>query len=270
VHVSLCKILAFIRRDYRVDVSYKVAFAFELLRSGMPVVSVFFIAKLVDGVQARSLGVHGGRYFAFALLGVAVSQYLLTVLGTFGDVIRRSQMEGCLEAMLSTRTRATAVAACSCIYTYLSKFIGVVLILLAGGALGISYQNSNWLAASVIFLLTIFAFSGLGILSAAFILVFKKGEPIMWLMGALSSLLGGVLFPVRLLPPWLKWVSYALPIRYSLDAIRGAILEGNSLLDLQEQALALMGMACVFMVLGLWCFSRAVERGRQNGSLAQY
>jgi ABC-2 type transport system permease protein len=41
---------------------------------------------------------------------------------------------------------------------------------------------------------------GLGIISAAFIMRFKKGNPVTWMVATASELLGGVYFPIDVLP----------------------------------------------------------------------
>ena len=62
-------------------------------------------------------------------------------------------------------------------------------------------------SAVVVFLVSELAFSSIGILSATFTLVFKRGDPILWLFGGLSWLLGrGVFYPVEVLPHFLRKV----------------------------------------------------------------
>ena len=270
MRMILYKAAAFIRRDFVIDISYRFAFAFNLLTALFPIFSVFFIARLVDASRPEVLGAYGGGYFPFALIGVALSEYFVVALRTFAGSIQRSQLEGCLEATLSTRTRPEMVVICSSIYTFGSKTVHVLLALIGGLLLGARYCPAGIPAALIILVLTVAAFSGLGILSAAFMLVFKKGQPIAWLMGSLNSLLGGALFPVAILPGWLKCVSAVLPMTYSLEAVRLAALRGHSLWELRGHVLALLAMASVLIPLGVFCFAKAVHKGRRDGSLMQY
>lgn len=265
------KAIAFVRRDYIIESSYKFAFVFELLTSVFPVLSFYFIAKLIGGDGAKSLSRYGGKYFPFAMIGVAVTQYFMLALRTFSITIRRSQMAGCLEAMLSTPTRPETVVVFSSLYSFLMKLLHVVLVLAVGGLLlGVDYGNSDFASAAVILLLTVLTFSSLGIFSAAVIVVLKKGDPIEWVFGSLSSLLGGALFPVTVMPEWMQTISAVLPITYSLDAMRLAILKGHSIFMLWKQIAILGGMSLVLLPVSVWCFSRAVEKGRRDGSLMHY
>jgi ABC-type polysaccharide/polyol phosphate export permease len=59
--------------------------------------------------------------------------------------------------------------------------------------------------------LTICAITSIGFVSAAFILVFKKGDPLNWGFSVLSWLLGGVYYPITVLPEWLQHLALSHP-----------------------------------------------------------
>jgi ABC-2 type transport system permease protein len=265
------KAIAFIKRDYIIESSYKLAFVFELLTTFFPLVSFYFIGRLVGSQADSRLARYGGQYFPFALVGVAFSQYLLLALGTFSRTVRRTQMAGCLEATLSTQTSPQAVVILSSLYCFGTKLLHILLVFVLGWLVfRVDYGKANFLSASVVLLLTAAAFSGLGILSAALIVVLKKGDPIEWMFGAASSLLGGAVFPVEVMPRWMQCVAVIFPITYSLEAMRMAILRGYSVIMLWKPLAILAAMAAVLVPLGVWAFAAAVEKGRRDGSLMHY
>jgi ABC-2 type transport system permease protein len=130
--------------------------------------------------------------------------------------------------------------------------------------------GANYLAAIVILILTITSFSCLGIISASFIMVFKKGDPISWIITSLSWLIGGVYYPVSILPQWLQKFSYFLPITYSLEGMRMALLQGYSFQQLLSNILALFFFTIVMLPASLYTFKFAVTKAKINGTLAQY
>ncbi len=265
------KTIAFVKRDFFIDSSYKFAFVLELLATVFPILSFYFVGKLIHARTVESLSRYGGEYFPFVMIGIALTQYFMLALRTFAGTIRRGQMAGCLEAMLSTATRPETTIILSSLYAFLSKMFHIIVVFgISGLFLGVSYSRSDFLSAGVILFLTISTFSSLGILSAAIIIVLKKGDPIEWIFGSLSSLLGGALFPIDVMPPWMQNVAMLLPMTYSLDAMRLAVLEGYSLPMLWRQATILSAMAVVLFPLSLVCFSRAIEKGRCDGSLMHY
>jgi ABC-2 type transport system permease protein len=269
--LTIRKARAFIQRDFRVESSYKFAFVFELATSVFPVFSFYFIGKLVDTGGAGSLEKYGGRYFPFAMVGVAFSQYYMVALGAFSGAIRRSQMAGCLEAMLSTRTGPGAVVVYSSLYSFLIKTVHILLVFAVGGLfLSAHLGNANLPAALLTVALTVAVFGSLGIFSAAFIVLLKKGDPIEWLFGAASSLLGGAAFPLAIMPGWMRHLAAFIPITYSLEAMRLSVLRGYTVSMLWKPLSILAAMAVVLLPLSVWSFTGAVEKGRRDGTLMHY
>lgn len=265
----LRKAWAFLRRDFQIETSYRFAFVFELFVALLPVLIVFFIGRLVT--DGRSSVARYGGYFPFAVVGAALAQYFLFSLRTFADTIRRSQLAGCLEAILSTRTSPELLVLLSSMYSFLVKLIHMALILaVAGLALGVDYGRASIPTTILVMGLTVLTFASLGILSAALIIWLKKGDPIEWVFGSLSALLGGALFPVDVMPTWMQHVSAVLPMTYSLEAMRRALLLGHGVGQLWPELLILAGMAVVLGPLSLLAFRQAVIKGRCEGTLLHY
>ena len=51
-----------------------------------------------------------------------------------------------------------------------------------------------------------------------------------------SMVLSGFIFPIRSMPEPLQWITYAVPARYYLIALRGIILKGTDLSPYWDQA----------------------------------
>ena len=71
---------AFLRRDFKVALSYRVAFIMQIAMIFVAVPLFFFLGNVVDGAKVKSLEAYGGSYFGFLLIGVAllVTYYLLS------------------------------------------------------------------------------------------------------------------------------------------------------------------------------------------------
>ena len=119
-------------------------------------------------------------------------------------------------------------------------------------------------------LLSIASFSGIGIISAAVVLLVKKGDPVTWLLGSVSSLLAGVYYPVEVLPGWLEPLSRVLPLTYALDAMRLSMLQGHSIADLCSDIFALLAFTVILTPLAFLVFKKALKRAKKEGSLIQY
>lgn len=267
----LPKLLAFIRKDYQVESSYKMAFTLSIISSFLPLIAFYFIGQLMSQNAVDSLEKYGGDYFAFALVGLSFSRYFQLAISTFSNSIRRAQMAGCLEAILSSRTDPREMIIYSSVYSFLASGIQLVLMFFIGWLfLDFSFASINILSTGVALFLSLITFVSLGIFSAAGTIVFKKGEPFAWFFGAFSALFGGVYFPVSIMPDWLEQISVVVPIHYALEALRMTILQGSSITAISHQLLVLAFMAVCLFPLSVWMFVWAVEKGKKDGSLMHY
>ena len=265
------KALTFIKRDFIIATSYRFAFLLQIAGILFSVLTFYFLARMFGGTAVPYLEPYGGDYFSFVLIGIAFSTYLMTGLGSFSGSIRNEQMMGTLEAMLVTPTRTSVIIVFSALWNFIFTSIRVLAYLLVGVFLfDVNMSNANIVAALITLILTIICFSSLGILSASFIMVLKQGDPINWAFSAVSGLLGGVFYPITVLPQWLQNFSHILPITYSLRAMRHALLQGYSLAALAPDIVALALFSLVMLPLGIVAFKFAVRRAKEDGSLIQY
>ncbi len=263
--------LAFLRRDFRLQTSYRLSFVLQIAGILFSLASFYFVAQLFGQAVIPQLQAYGGDYFAFVLVGVAFMGYQGVAMTSFSDTIRSGQMMGTLEAMLVTPTRLSTILVSSSLWSFAFTSFQVLLYLFLGMVLfGLHLDRVNLMGAILAQILTILAFSGIGILSASFIMVFKQGNPINILFGAVSGLLAGVMYPIEVLPTWLQPLSYLVPLTYSLRAMRRAVLRGDSLETLAPDLLALAAFAVVTLPLSFLAFRFAVRRAKVEGSLTQF
>lgn len=267
----LYKAIAFLRMDFKTELSYRFSFLLTIAGISFSVIMFYFISKLFGKAASPYLEAYGGDYFSFVIIGIAFSGYLSTSLHSFSNAIREGQMLGTLEAMMVTPTGITSLILFSSLWSFISETIEVLIYLLAGVIIfGLELGRANILSALIVMILTILSFSPLGIISASFIMVFKRGDPIAFFFGTASSLLGGVYYPITILPSWVQNLSYLLPITYSLRAMRYALLKGYSLSEIASDLYALGLFSAVMIPLSIIAFNYAVRKAKEKGSLGQY
>lgn len=262
---------AFVKRDASLAISYRLSFLLQFLGIFFTVATFYYLSTLVGGAMAEHLEGYGGEYFPFVLLGLALSTYMMLGLQNFSAKIREAQMMGTLEIMLLSPTRLSTILLASSLWAYLFGSLRVIVVLLLGAIVfGVSFAQANIPAALVILLLSVTSFAGIGMISAAIVVVLKKGDPIAWAFNGLSALFAGVFYPVAVLPDWLQGFSALLPLTYALNAARLVVLQGYSLYEVRFDILALVCFSAVLLPLGLLCFRFAVKRAKIEGSLVQY
>jgi len=263
--------LAFLRRDWRLQLSYRFSFLLQFFGIFFNLLVFYFLSKLVGDSAAPYLEPYGGNYFAFVLIGLAFSGYFGVGLNSFSANLREAQTTGTLEAMLMTPTRLSTVIMSSSIYDYGFVTFQVFVYLALGGLLfGVQLDKGNTPAALVVLVLTIIAMTSLGIIAASFIMVLKRGDPVTLLISSLAVLLGGVYYPVQLMPQWLQQLSRLVPITYSLDAMRRTLLADASFQEIMPDIIALAIFGIVLVPVSLLVFRYAVHRAKVDGSLAHF
>jgi ABC-2 type transport system permease protein len=263
--------LAFLRRDFALALSYRLSFLLQIGGIFFSVAIFFFLSELFGTTVAPQLEEYGGNYFSFVLIGLAFTGFLGLSLTSFASSIREGQVMGTLEIMLLSPTHLSAILLSSSLWGYLLTTLRVVLYLIVGAfVFGADLGNANIGGALLIMLLSIASFTGIGVLSAAVVLIVKKGDPVALIINGVSSLLAGVFYPVAVLPDWLEPVSSVLPLTYALDAMRLAMLQGQSIYELRSDILVLLVFTVVLTPISFLVFRRALKRAKQEGSLIQY
>jgi ABC-2 type transport system permease protein len=101
-------------------------------------------------------------------------------------------------------------------------------------------------------------------------MILKKGDPFNWIFTSLSWLLGGIYYPIEVLPHWAQKLAQFLPITHALEGMRLAILRGYSLTALLPHIIPLSIITFFLLPVSLHIFRFALKKTKINGSLIQY
>lgn len=261
----------FLKRDALIAISYRTAFVTQLVGNLLILAVFYFIGKLFEGAEIESLGRYGGNYAAFLLIGIALTDSLGVSVSTFAAQIREGQMTGALEATLMSPVKLWRILVYSSLWSYILSALRFVLYLALGLLFfSVDLEQADLGASLLVFALTVFAFAGLGMIWASIVMLVKRGEAILNLLGGAFMLLGGVMFPIAVLPQWLQFFSSLIPLTYGLEGMRLALLQGYGITQLVDTIFALGVFAVVLITLGLMSFNASVWLVKERGSLTQF
>jgi ABC-2 type transport system permease protein len=267
IHV-LRKIAAFFLRDFGIARGYRSAMLLEIVEALLGAATFYYLSRFVESPELSRALPRGSNYFAFALVGFAFLDYLGVALNAFDASLEEARQNRTLEALLVTQTPLPVILIGSAVYPFVALALRTCVYLAWGALLfGFSLHAANWLGAVVILLASILAFAGLGIISASYSILFKRGNPAKWLVLGLSGLVGGMMYPVSVLPPPLQVVARLIPVTYSLEGMRSALLAGSGWMDLWPSIFALIVFAAVLLPLSFAVFAWALRRTRITGTL---
>jgi ABC-2 type transport system permease protein len=265
----LRNLFAFFKRDFGIENSYHVAFVFQLFETLFAVASFYYLSHFVQSPELTSALPAGNTYFSFALVGIAFLDYMYVALNTFDQTIEEARRNGTLEAMLVTDTSVPMILAGSSLFPFVISSLRTGVYLTWGLLLfGFPSKGANWPGAFLVLGASVLAFAGLGILSASYLLLFMRGNPAKWLLLGLSGVVGGMMYPVSVLPHWLQVVARVLPVTYTLEGLRAALLGGAGLGELWHPIRVLLLFALVLLPISWMVFSWALRRTKILGTLA--
>jgi ABC-2 type transport system permease protein len=259
----------FFRRDLYIAKSYRSPFVMEIIQALFGTAMFYYVARFVDSPELRQTLPQSGGYFAFALVGFVFLDYLSAAIDTFDRSLEEARDTGTLEHLLVTQTSLPAILAGSALYPFAATTLRIAVYIAWGALLfGFPLRSANWFAVFLVLLVSLLAFSGLGVLSACYLLLFKRGNPAKWLLLGISSVAGGMLFPVSILPDWLQFLARLNPITYALDAMRASLLGSASLRGVLRPVGILLLFALVLLPLSMTAFAAALRRTKSTGTLA--
>jgi ABC-2 type transport system permease protein len=263
--------LAFARRDFLNLASYRFSFIMGLASLLFYLLIFFFVGRVFSGLGSAYLSRYGGQYFPFVVIGLAMQTLAGAGLGGLSQVIAGEQYLGTLEPLLGRRGGGFRILAAASLSRYIPSSGRLAAYLVLGAAVfGVSFRWGGIPVFIAVTALTVAAYFGLGMLSAAFMLVFKQGNPVTLFFGQLAALLSGVYFPVEVLPDWLRAVGAFIPLTYALDAARVALLGGAASGPPAVTMAVLGAFAVAALAVGSFAFRWALARAKRDGSLSQY
>jgi ABC-2 type transport system permease protein len=265
---TLRDLLHFFGRDLRIASSYRSPFVLEAIEALFGAAVFYYVARFVDSPELRQVLPQGSSYFAYSLVGFVFFDYLNAALDTFDHSLQEARDGGTLEPLLVTQVSLPVMLVGSAFYPFAATTLRIAVYLGWSAALfGFPLHSANWLSVFLVLLATLLAFSGLGIFSAAYLLLFKRGNPGKWFLLGVSSVVGGMLFPVSILPDWLQFIARLNPVMYALDAMRAALLEGSSISGIAHPLLILFLFATALLPASTAAFAWALRRTKTTGTL---
>jgi ABC-2 type transport system permease protein len=264
----LREVWLFFWRDLTIARTYRTVFVLEAIEALFGSAMFYYVARFVDTPDLQHALPQGGSYFSFSLVGFVFLDYLNAALDTFDRSLEDARDSGTLEHLLVTQTSLPVFVAGSAIYPFVATTLRIV-VYVAWAAILFHFplQSANWISVFTVLLVTLLAFSGLGILSASYLLIFKRGNPAKWFFLGISSVAGGMLFPVSILPDWLQMVARFNPVTYALEAMRASLLGGAGVAELWRPITILLLFAVVLLPVSMFTFAWSLRRTKITGTL---
>ena len=269
--VELRKLAAFVRRDFLVAWSYRLSFVTGFLGLVGGALVFYFVGLMVDPAAIPPVDGKQVSYLEFAIVGMTLGGFLHLGLERVSAALRNEQLMGTLESLLTTPTSSGTVQVGSVLFDLLFIPLRMAILLTTLAlAFGLGLELGGVPEAVVLLLFFMPFVWGLGVLSAAITLTFRRGAGVVGLLIAGLTLVSGLYFPVGLLPGWLEAAADVNPLAIAAEGLREALLGGSSWGSIAPDILLLTPLSLVSLAVGTLAFRLALRRERRLGTLGAY
>lgn len=258
--------LAVLRRDLHVYLSYRTRIVSQLLTSVFSLTLFYYVSRLVhvDGFGSPS------SYFGFVVVGIALVSVMYSCFSV-PELVRQELVAGTFDRLLLSPFGAVRGVMAMTIFPLLYSFAMAAFTL--GLACVIFGLNLHWstVPLSVPMMgLVLLAFLPFGLLFAALTIVVKQGSVgTSWVI-ALISIVGGLYFPVSLLPHWLQETTKLQPFTPATNMLRHLLVNTPLSGSAAGSLLRLVAFAGVLLPGSLYMLARAIRFGQQRGTIIEY
>ncbi|HMK45363.1 MAG TPA: ABC transporter permease [Methanocella sp.] len=203
-----------------------------------------------------SLSSPGFNYQEFLFPGILGQTLLFTAMFMGISVIWDRQF-GFMKEILVAPISRTSIFTGKMLGVGTSAMIQGLIVLALGAIIGVPlglYQLG--MAIPLMALITV-GLVCIGLILASLMTSLESFGTIATFVNMPMFFLSGALFPVSVLPLWLKWAFYLNPLTYGVDALRTVIMSGwQPLLPLQYDILIICIFDLAVIVVGTYAFSR--------------
>jgi ABC-2 type transport system permease protein len=265
----MTRMLAFAQRDLRLTLSYPFALVMPFISIAVTVAGFAFLSRLINPHAPLDAGAGHLNYFTYVVLNLAFMLLLNQALQAASNAVRRDQLAGTLEPIVSTTTSLPLMILGSSLWPMSFAAVQAGAYIAFAQVFGLHFGHVEVLGFALTLLAAMTCMAAIGVFAAAAVLRFRQTPPSSFLVGSAAALLTGVLFPVHLLPPPLQIVSWLLPLTHALHGIR-ASLAGAPFAAVSSDILWLSVASALLIPIALVAFRAALTQVRIDGTLASY
>jgi ABC-2 type transport system permease protein len=258
---------AVMKRDILVFRSYRLRLVSQLVTGLPPVALTYYISRLVS-VKSFS---NPDEYFAYAVIGFVILQVLYSTVGTLPARVRQELVAGTFERFVVSPFGAAAAVVSMTVFPF--------VLALVGGASTIAFavlvfgMPMHWPTVGLGVPLAVFgclSFAPFALLGAAAVIFVKQAQSATSLAVTGISFIAGFLFPVSLLPGWIRWMSEVQPFTPTVDLLRHVLAGSQLQAGLTTELLKMGVSAAVLLPAAVWVLSSAIRLSQRRGTIIEY
>jgi ABC-2 type transport system permease protein len=254
------------RRDAILFVSYRTQLVAQFLGPLFSITVFYYISHLLTSKRIHS----PGGYFGFVIIGLVIVQILTISLGIMPVTVRQELVSGTIERFLVSAHGPVNGILGTMLFPLANALLsGTVMLLLAALVFGLPLASTAPLAIPVALLGTL-AFMPFALFLVALVMAFKQISSATQFIVSGVAIVGGLYFPIALLPSWIRWMSDVQPFTPATDLLRHLLVGAPLMHPALVELLKLAAFAAALLPLGFMLLRGAIRYGQRVGTIAEY
>jgi ABC-2 type transport system permease protein len=257
---------AVFRRDLHVYMSYRTRMVSQLLTSVFSLTLFYYISRLVNVSGFAS----PNQYFGFVVVGIALVSVLYSCFA-IAEQVRQELIAGTFERFLLSPLGAVRGMVAMTLFPLLFSFVLASTTLGLGVVLfGLELHWSTVPFSVPAMVLALLSFIPFGLFFAAITVATKQGNVgTSWFI-ALVSIVGGLYFPIELLPDWVQAFSEVQPFTPATELLRHLLTGSPQANSTLITVAKLAGFAMLLVPASLFALREAIRYGQRRGTIIEY
>jgi ABC-2 type transport system permease protein len=227
-----------------------------LTRAVQPVLWLLVFGEVLTQVRAIPTG--DLSYLAFMTPGV-LAQSVLFISIFYGISIVWERDLGIVQKFLASPTPRTAIVAGKALSAGLRSLSQALIVFVLAMVLGVGVTSNplNIIGVVIIVLLAAAIFATLSLIIACMVKTRDRFMGIGQMITMPLFFASNAIYPISLMPDWLKFIAYGNPLTYAVDALRGLMVNGGvSEYGILIDVCVLAITAAVLMLIGGRLYAR--------------
>ncbi len=229
----------------------------------LPLLSVAAFAYVYRAMHAPD------EYVGFVVLGAAMTAFWFNVLWSMGAYLYWERDSGNLEIYIMSPAPMMSILTGMALGGMTTTCVRATTIFVAGLLIfDVPFHPSSWWLLAAVFLLTLAALYGLGMMFASLFLMFgREAWHTVNLLQEPVFLLTGMNFPIRIFPKVIAGAGLLIPLTAGMDAMRQVVFRSEGFLSVGTEVAILAVLAVVFLFSAKRCLDYLERKAREEGRL---
>jgi ABC-2 type transport system permease protein len=214
---------------------------FDVFLPILAVSAYVFVYRAIDAPE---------EYIGFVVVGGAMTAFWLNVLWSMSSQLYWEKEQGNLALYIMAPNSMTAILLGMALGGMLMTALRAAAILILGSLMfGVQYQVASFWQLFTVFMLTMIALYGMGMMSASLFLLLSREA---WHLANLAQepiyLVSGFYFPIKSFSFWVAAAASFIPLTLGLDAMRQLVFPSGPALGFLTVAVELLILALLSLV----------------------